>query len=179
MDPRLLGREAKQRTQVVDVRVNPAVGDKPQQVDVLAAFECRTESLVLEERAVFDRLRDPGEILVEPSSRANRQVADLGVPHLSRGQTDRLTRGCERRVRVCRPEPVEDRRARKLDCVARPRRSAPPAVEDDERYERMADAASQISANDSTSSDAPPTSAPSTPGCARSSSAFSGFTEPP
>ncbi len=49
MDPRLLGREAKQRAQMVDVRVHPAVGDEPQQVDVLATLEGRTKDLVLEE----------------------------------------------------------------------------------------------------------------------------------
>src|SRR5690606_16525886 len=39
--------------------------------------------------------------------------------------------------------------------------------------------ASTMRANDSGSRLAPPTSAPSTSGCANSSAAFSGFTEPP
>ena len=64
-----------------------------------------------------------------------------------------------------------------LDRVARTGRRAAPPVQDDERYERTA--VSQIAANESTSSEAPPTSAPSTFGCERSSSAFSGLTEPP
>ncbi len=97
-------------------------------------------------------------------------MADLGVAHLPRRQADRLARRGERRVRVLRPQPVEDRRVGEVDGVARARRGAAPAVEDDERDEReglhhaAAAAASQIAANDSTWSEAPPTSAPSTSG---------------
>ena len=58
-----------------------------------------------------------------------------------------------------------------------PRRRAAPAVEDDERYE--VDAARQIAAKESGSSEAPPTRAPSIEGCESSSAAFSGLTEPP
>ena len=39
------------------------------------------------------------------------------------------------RVRVLRPEPVEDGRVGEVDGVPRPGRRAAPAVEDDERYE--------------------------------------------
>ena len=42
----------------------------------------------------------------------------------------------ERRVRVLGPEPVEHRRVGQVDGVARARRGAAPAVEDDQRYER-------------------------------------------
>ncbi len=58
-----------------------------------------------------------------------------------------------------------------------PGRCAAPAVEDDERYE--VDAARQIAAKESGSSEAPPTRAPSTDVCDMSSAAFSGLTEPP
>ena len=92
VDPRLLGREAKQRAQVVDVRVHPAVGDEPQQMDALAALEGCEERAVLEERPVLDRLGDPGEVLVQPPARADRQVPHLGVPHLARRATRRLPR---------------------------------------------------------------------------------------
>ena len=47
-----------------------------------------------------------------------------------------------------------------------PGRRAAPAVQDHERYERERCRRAQIAANDSTSSEAPPTSAPSTSGCA-------------
>ena len=145
-------------------------------MNALAALERPDERLVLEERAVGDRIVDPLEILLQPPAGTDRQMADLGVPHLPLGQTDSLARGDEAPVRIGRPQVVEDGRARERDGVSRSRRRAAPAVEDDERYER---AARQISAKDSISSEAPPTRAPSTSGCASSSAAFSGFTEPP
>ena len=136
VDPGLLGREAEQRPQVVDVRVDAAVGDEPEQVDAVAALERRAEERrVLEERAVLDRLVHAHQVLVEDPAGADRQVADLGVAHLAGRQADRLAGGVERRVRVLGPEPVEDGRVGELDGVARAGRRAAPAVEDDERYE--------------------------------------------
>jgi hypothetical protein len=176
-------RQLEQRAQMVDVRMDATVGDKAQQVHVARPLartpERRHERLVLEERAVGNRPVDPLEVLVEHTAGADRQVADLGIAHLSRRQSDRFARCRESRVRVVRPEPVEHRRRRQLDRVSRTRRRAAPAVQDDERYERERAAASHIAANESISSDAPPTSAPSTSGCAISSAAFSGFTDPP
>ena len=93
--------------------------------------------------------------------------------------TDGGAGGAELRVRVAGDEPVEHGRLGERDRVPRPGRGEPPPVEDHERYERDRDAASQIARNESGSSDAPPTSAPSTSGCPSSSRAFSGFTEPP
>ena len=176
-------RQLEQRADVVDVRVDAAVGDEPEQVDVspalLRAPERGDERLVLEEAAVLDRAVDPLEVLVEDAAGADRQVADLGVAHLPGGQADGLARRGERRVRVVLPEPVEHRRVGELDGVPRSRRGDAPAVQDDERYERGRAADWHMEANDSMSSDAPPTSAPSTSGWERSSSALSGFTEPP
>ena len=117
------------------------------------------------------------QVLEEDPAGADRQVADLGVPHLPLRQPDGLAGGLQRRVRVLAPEPVEDRRAGELDRVAGPGRRAAPAVEDDERYE--VEAARQIAAKESGSSEAPPTRAPSIDGWASSSAAFSGLTEPP
>src|SRR5262249_43407444 len=102
---------------------------------------------------------------------------DLGVAHLPVRESDRLAGRVERPVRILGPEPVEDGRVRKLDRIPRAGRGDPPPVEDDERYERMA--ARQIAANDSTSSDAPPTRTPSRSGWTSSARALSGFTEPP
>ena len=143
------------------------------------AAERRHERLVREERAVGDRAVHALEVLVEHAPGADRQVADLGVAHLPGGKPDGLTGRCEVRVRVLRPQPVEDRRRCEVDRVPRTGRRAAPPVEDDERYERERAAASHIATNESISSEAPPTSAPSTSGCASSSAAFSGFTEPP
>ena len=182
-------RQLEQRLQVRDVRVHAAVRDEPEQMHVrvarVGALEDAGERRVLEERAVLDRLVDPLEVLEEHAARADRQMADLGVAHLAGREPDRLAGRGQLRVRVLAPEPVEDGRLRELDRVPGPGRRDAPAVEDDERDERdghraatLAPAA-QIAANDSSSSAAPPTSAPSTCGCASSSSAFSGLTEPP
>ena len=158
-----------------------AVRDEPEQVHVPAALtralERADERRVLEEGAVANRDVHALEVLEEDPPGADREVADLGVAHLSLRQPDRLARGLQRRVRVLPPEPVEDGRLRQLDGVARPGRCAAPAVEDDERYE--VDAARQIAAKESGSSEAPPTRAPSTDVCDISSAAFSGLTEPP
>ena len=117
------------------------------------------------------------QVLEEDPAGADRQVTDLGVAHLAGRQADRLAGRRQPRVRVLVPEPVEHRRAGQLDRVARPGRRAAPPVEDHERYE--VDAARQIAAKESGSSEAPPTSAPSIEGWARSSAAFSGLTDPP
>jgi len=79
------------------------------------------------------------------------------------------------------PERVEHRRVGKLDGVPRAGGRDPPPVENDETDEVLAVSAParQIASNDWRSSEAPPTSAPSTSGRARSVAAFSGFTEPP
>ena len=169
--PRASARE------VVDVRVDAAVRDEAEQVDVPATLEGAAQGRVLEERAVLDRAVHAHQVLVEDPARPDRQVADLGVPHLAGRQADRLAGGLQLRVRVLGPDPVEDRRVGQLDGVARAGRRTAPPVEDDERYEGRA--ALQIAANEATSSEAPPTSAPSTSGCASSSAALSGLTEPP
>src|SRR4029077_17442814 len=117
------------------------------------AFEHAAQRVVLEERAVRDRAVHAHQVLVETPPGADREMADLGVAHLPRRQSDRLTRGVEGRVRVGAPEAVEDGSVRQLDGIARPRWRATPPVEDDERYEWAA-TARQIAANDSTSSEA-------------------------
>src|SRR6186997_578673 len=136
------------------------------------------ERLVLEEVAGLDRAVDPLEVLEEDAPRADRQMADFRVAHLAIREADRSAGCLQRRVRIPGPQPVEHRRLRQLDRVSRPRRSAPPPVENDERYEREA-ASSQIDPNVSRSSDAPPTSAPATPSRMRRSWQLPGVTDPP
>ena len=162
VQPRLVRCEAEERAHVVDVRVDAAVRDEPEQVHAAAALEGRAQRGVLEERAVGDRAVDAHQVLVEPAPCADRQVPDLRVAHLPRRQARCLAGRIEGRVREVAPEAVEDRCVRQLDGVAGTGRRAAPPVEDDERYERVA--ARQIARKESTSSDAPPTSAPSTSG---------------
>ena len=106
-------------------------------------------------------------------------MADLGVAHLAGRQADGLAGRLELRVRKLAPQPVEDRRLGELDRVSGTGAARSPAVEDDEGYEGIRAAVSHIALKESTSSEAPPTSAPSTSGCASSAPALSGLTEPP
>ena len=109
-------------------------------MDVAAArprtVERGEERRVLRERPVGDRAIHALEVLVEDPSRADRQVADLGVAHLAGREAHGLAGGFECAVRVLRPEPVEHGCVRELDRVPGPGRSDAPAVEDDERDER-------------------------------------------
>ena len=164
---------------MLDVRVHSAVGDEAEQVHVFAALERSRQSRVLEEGAVLDCLVHAHEVLKEHSAGADREMADFAVPHLPWRKPDRAARGFELRVRKGSPQTVEVRSLRELDGVAGPGRCAAPTVEDDEGYELVLAAARQIAMKESSSSDAPPTSAPSTSGRPRSSSALSGLTDPP
>ena len=159
--------------------MDAAVRDEAEQVDSLASLERAHECRVLEEGSILDLFVDAHEVLEQDASGADRQVSDLTVAHLAGRQPDRFPRRVESGVRKLLPETVEVRRVGKLDRIARAGGRTPPAVEDDERYEGMFAAARQIAMKDSSSSDAPPTSAPSTPGWLRRIAALSGFTEPP
>ena len=177
VDPRALGREPQQRLQVLEVGVHAAARDQTEQVHVAAPVERRLQSGVLEEGAVRDRTVDPLQVLVEHAPRADRQVADLRVPHLARRSP---TASPGALIVVCghsAQRPVEDGCLGQLDRVPRAWRRAAPAVEDDQDYRSAAIRHSAV--NDSTSSEAPPTRAPSTPSCESSCCAFSGLTEPP
>src|SRR6266516_312455 len=148
-------------------------------MDPLSSFERTHQGRVVVERSVFDRLVYAHEVLEQDTPGADREVADLAVAHLTGRQSDCLARCVERGVGKRLPEKVEVRRVGELDGVARARRREAPAVEDDERYEGMFAPARQIAMKDSRSSDAPPTSAPSTSGWLRRTAALSGLTEPP
>ena len=106
-------------------------------------------------------------------------MPDLGVPHLPLGQTDGTPGRDQATVGIVVPERVEDRRVRHVHGVAGAGRSEAPAVEDDQDDRLGHEAAAAIASRLSASSEAPPTSAPSMSGCASSSAAFSGLTEPP
>jgi hypothetical protein len=178
-------RQREQRAEVVDVGVNAAVRHEPEQVDVshalAGAVKRGDERVVLGERPVLDRAVHPREVLEEDAPRADREMADLGVAHLPHRKTDCLAGRGERSVRVSLEESIEHGRICELDGIPGAGRCDPPSVEDDEddRAQTASAAARQIASNDARSSEAPPTSAPSTSGRPRRTPAFSGFTEPP
>ena len=113
------------------MRVNATVRDEAEEMDVPSplarACERGYERLVLRERTVRDRVVHALEVLEKHAARADREVTDLRVAHLPGRKPDRLTRRSERRVRVPRPERVEDRRLRELDGVPRARAARVPS----------------------------------------------------
>jgi hypothetical protein len=135
MYPRLLGSELEERLDVIEVRVNATLRYEAKQVNAFPARERRLQDGVLEERSALDGVVHALEVLVQPSPRPDRQMANLRVTHLAWRQTHRGARGIKRRVGIVRPEFVEHRCVRELDCVARAWRREPPAVKDDDRYE--------------------------------------------
>ena len=80
---------------------------------------------VARQRAVGDGLVDARQVLADDRAGAEVEVADLGVAHLPLGQPDRAAAGRQLRVRVARPEVVEDRRVGQLDGVAGPGGASP------------------------------------------------------
>ena len=106
-------------------------------------------------------------------------MADLRVAHLAIGKADVAALGGELGVGETGPEAIEDGRIRERYRIARARLGQPPTVEDDEGERGNRHAALTIAANSVGSRLAPPTRAPSMSGCAISSAAFAGLTEPP
>ena len=185
-----LAGHADQRLQVRQARVHAAVGDEPDQVHALGARERRPQHLVLGERPVLDRVVDARQVLTDDRAGAEVEVPDLRVAHLPVGQPDGAPAGRQLRVRVARPQLVEDRRVGQRDRVARARRREPPAVEHHQRHarrrqrrQRRRQAHAPRGGDDRRErlrlQAAPPTSAPSTSGSASSSAALSGLTLPP
>ena len=150
--------------------VHAAVGDEPDEVDALGAGERGAQDLVLGQRAVGDRLVDAREVLLDDGARAEVEVADLAVAHLPVGQADRAAARVElscagsaprgRRTPACSasetalPGPAARAPSR------RGRRGPPTGARPRLRPARRPTIAAKVSG----SSEAPPTSAPSTSG---------------
>jgi len=94
----LLG-DLEQADQVVDVRVDTAVGDEPQQVQtsvaLLGAVEGLDDVLDLVQFALLEGLVDADAVLPDDTAGADVQVADLTVAHEALGQADSERRGLE------------------------------------------------------------------------------------
>ncbi len=126
-------------------------------------------------------LVDARQVLLDDRARAEVEVPDLAVAHLALGQPDGPAAGGQLRVRIARPEVVEDGRLGERDALpgpsgATPQPSSTTRQPRGRRYVTQRGAASTIAANAAGSSEAPPTSAPSTSGSASSSAAFSALT---
>ena len=142
---------------------------------------------VVEQRAVLDRQVDARELLVDDAAGADVEVPDLGVAHLPLGQPDGEPGARERRPRAAREQPVEVGRVARASRRCPAGGSARPKPSMMTRSTRagcshahgVVARRATMSANESASSAAPPTSAPSMSGSAKNMRAFSGLTEPP
>ena len=130
VDPRpvrhaLVLGQREQRAEVIHVRVHPAVGDEPEKMNVsptlAGPFERGGEGIVLGERAVGDGGVHTGEILEEDPPGADREVTDLGVPHLTAGEV----RPPLPTRRACRAESASTARRTRASARARLRSPAP------------------------------------------------------
>ena len=134
----ILLRHFEKPVEVLFVAVHAARRNEAEEVKcaarLLRAVDGVEQSLVLEERALGDRLRDARELLVDDAPCADVRMPDLGVAHLPVRQADVLARRLQLGVRIFRREAVQDGRLSDGDGVRRVFRVADsPAVHDDER----------------------------------------------
>ena len=131
-----LARELQESFEVALVRVDPAVGHQPHQVQGRApapgVLDGGRERGVLEERSVAQREVDAEQILRHHPPGAERQVPDLGVAHESGRQSHGFAGGLEERPRELRQPAVVDRSPGARDRIALRRRRMTPAVADQE-----------------------------------------------
>src|ERR1700689_1442938 len=113
-----MGGDVDQRVQVGEARVHAAVGDEADQVHAGRVAHGRHEDGVGGEGAIGDGVFDAREVLAHDGAGAEVEVTDLGVAHLPFGQAHGAAAGGELRVRVGRPELVEDRRVGERDGIA-------------------------------------------------------------
>ena len=125
-------RHLEQTEHVGYMAVDAAVGQQARHVQRLAVVRGvphrLAQRLVLEERAVLDRLGYLDQVLIYDPSGADIGVTDLGVAHLTVGQTDPQTGSLYLSVRVFRPKLVKTGLFRRLDRVAVLRRIDAEAV---------------------------------------------------
>ena len=191
------GRQLHEGDEMTVVGMDAARPDEADGVEaacLLRALARGQERRAGEEGAIGDRGVDPGEVLEHRPARPEVQVTHLGVAHLAGGQADGVLRRPQRRVRPARDELTPARHRGGGDGVLRRVRADPEPVEDHEndgprsgalgheaspRAAAVRPARATIPAISSGFSEAPPMSAPSTPGSARNSAMFAEVTLPP
>ena len=136
LHPALLG-EARQRNQVVVMRVDPTVADEADEVQrgrpsVVAGLDQRRNP---EEAPVLDRDSDAHEVLHHDPSGPKVEVSDLRVAHLTFRQAHGSSRRIEQRPGQRRiPQRAPRGRVREGDRIGVLLDAIPPAVENHEHY---------------------------------------------
>src|ERR1700693_304495 len=92
----------------------------------------REQHRMREELAVLDHQVDARDVHVNDAPRANVQMPDLAVAHLSFRQADERSAGMNERVRILTEQAIVSRLARESDGIGLGLGAVSPAVEDDE-----------------------------------------------
>ena len=126
--------ESRQRDEMIVVGVDAAISHESDEVQrrVLRAIARVGELRNSEEAAVLDGDADARQVLQHHATRAEVEVADLGIAHLAVGKSDRPARGTEQRVGRSVPEFSPFRGVGERDGVGFALFTPPPAVENGE-----------------------------------------------
>ena len=138
----------QERIKMIDVRVNAAVGDEPEDVQAAATRTCVLHSgeqdRVLEELAVLDHQIDAGDVHVHDASGAYVEMADFAVAHLPIRQADVLAAGMNQGIRIFAEQAVVIGFAGQRDGISFGFGTVSPAIEDDEDERFWAHSAPKI-----------------------------------
>ena len=131
-------RQFDHRRKLGFMAVHAARRHQPQHVQLRAIGERGVDRLlqdrIFEKFAAFDVRFDARVVLVNHASRADVQVADLGVAHLRGGQADPLFGGVYGGVGIRIPEEIPVRLARLADRVVVTLFAIPEAIEYDQQH---------------------------------------------
>jgi len=94
--------------------VDAAVGAETNQVQLSAigkeAIGQAIQGRIEGQAAVFDRFADPDQFLADDASRADREMADFGIAHLTIRQTHISAAGLDQGMGIGLPERIHHRR---------------------------------------------------------------------
>ena len=174
-------RHFQQRVDVRDVAVHAAVRDEPEEVQCGAfagrLLHRREQGFIFKEAAVFDILRDAGQILVDDPAGAHVHVADFRIAHLAVRKAHMQAARLPLYEGIVFHETVQDRGLRRLHGVALYLLGQAETVHDHQHRGSFHSGSTTFAK--SGFRDAPPTRPPSMSGCSKSSFAFLGATLPP
>ncbi len=101
--------------------VHAAVRDQPDEVKRAAVFlyvpDCIQKLLLAEEVSVCNRLCDAGKLLIDDAPRADIEMSDFRIAHLSVGKTHGHTARAELRARIFLRQPFDIRYSLCIDGV--------------------------------------------------------------
>src|SRR4029453_8729287 len=132
----LLFRQLEQSIKMRLLRVNPAIGDKPEDVQTTSTGSCvfygRNQRRIGEEVTILNHQLDASDVHVHDAPCADVEVPNLAVAHLTLGKSNKWAASVNERVWVLAKKPVIGRFAGKCDGVGFSLRAEAPSVEDDE-----------------------------------------------